>query len=196
MKPTHRQIADLVHREGLIRRSEHPELSGQIGWLARWGELTAVLRGTYVVTTNRHDPDVLMLAAARVRPDGIVVGDAAARLGYAGDHRVETVAVALGHERGDVPGFQFDQRRIPGELVAERNRIRFTVPALTALDLTKTRGGDAIDECCADERPRWPAFIEPWRSARTDGVTATVVRSCSIHGTSRGRRRSNASTRS
>ena len=87
-----------------------------------------------------------MLAAGRALPQGILTSDAAARLGYAPDHRVETVVVALGHRRRDVPGYCFSQRRIPAELITERDRIRLTVPALTALDLTGTSGGEAIDD--------------------------------------------------
>ena len=44
------------------------------------------------------------------------------------------------------PGFRFDRRRVPPELVHERHGLRMTVPALTALDLCAELGGDAIDQ--------------------------------------------------
>jgi Protein of unknown function (DUF559) len=41
---------------------------------------------------------------------------------------------------------RFSRRQLPAELVVRRAGLRFTSPALTALDLCDSLGGDAIDE--------------------------------------------------
>jgi hypothetical protein len=43
------------------------------------------------------------------------------------------------------PGFAFSRRRIPEELIARRDGMRYTVPALTAIDLATFACTDAID---------------------------------------------------
>ena len=43
------------------------------------------------------------------------------------------------------PGFSFSRRRIPEELIAVRGGLRYTVPALTAIDLATFECSDAID---------------------------------------------------
>jgi very-short-patch-repair endonuclease len=44
------------------------------------------------------------------------------------------------------PGYEFTRRQIPAELVVNRGVLRYTAPALTALDLCGAMGGDAIDQ--------------------------------------------------
>jgi len=43
------------------------------------------------------------------------------------------------------PGYAFSRRRIPEELIAWRDGMRYTAPALTAIDLATFACSDAID---------------------------------------------------
>jgi very-short-patch-repair endonuclease len=60
--------------------------------------------------------------------------------------RVPTVTCAAKHHRQPQRGFHFSRRQVPAELVVSRAGLRYTSPALTALDLCESHGGDAIDE--------------------------------------------------
>ncbi len=146
MNPRHRQIADIIAREGLIRRSEHPDLANQIGWLVRTGHLVPVLRDVLVPASLATDPMTRILALGHSIPDAVVLGDAAARVSYLPHRQVPVVAAALPYRRSDPSGYAFCQRSIPTDLVVERGGIRFSCPALTALELTDVDGGDAVDE--------------------------------------------------
>jgi hypothetical protein len=42
------------------------------------------------------------------------------------------------------PGFSFNRRHIPEELIAERHGLRYTVPALTAIDLATLRAATLL----------------------------------------------------
>ena len=57
-----------------------------------------------------------------------------------------SVTCSLRHQRRPQPGFDFTRRQIPAELVVSRSGLRLTSPALTALDLCATVGGEAIDQ--------------------------------------------------
>jgi very-short-patch-repair endonuclease len=60
--------------------------------------------------------------------------------------RVSQITCSLKHQRRPQPGFEFTRRQIPPELVINRAGLRYTSPALTALDLCGAMGGDAIDQ--------------------------------------------------
>jgi very-short-patch-repair endonuclease len=62
------------------------------------------------------------------------------------DVRVDTIECAVRHSRARQAGYCFTRRHIPSELVLSRSGLRYTAPALTALDLCATVGGDAIDQ--------------------------------------------------
>ena len=79
-------------------------------------------------------------------PNAVLVGAAAARVSFWPTIRVPTVTCALKHHRQPQRGFHFSRRQVPAELVVSRAGLRYTSPALTALDLGESHGGDAIDE--------------------------------------------------
>jgi very-short-patch-repair endonuclease len=62
------------------------------------------------------------------------------------DLRVDRIECAVRHSRARQPGFEFTRRNVPSELVVSRSGLRLTSPALTALDLCATVGGEAIDQ--------------------------------------------------
>ena len=53
---------------------------------------------------------------------------------------------AVRHSRTPQAGYRFTRRHIPSDLVVSQSGLRLTSPALTALDLCATLGGDAIDQ--------------------------------------------------
>ena len=43
------------------------------------------------------------------------------------------------------PGFSFNRRYVPADLITEREGLRYSVPALTAIDMATFACSDAID---------------------------------------------------
>ena len=70
----------------------------------------------------------------------------AAQVSFWPDLHVDVVDCAVRHNRAPQRGYRFTRRTIPPELVASRFGLRYTSPALTALDLCATVGGDGIDQ--------------------------------------------------
>jgi len=138
-------VQRILVAEGVIARREHPSLIGTIDRLIRKGHLRAVLPGVYAppeVDSVRTRVRALM----RWDPDAIVIDEAAAWVSFWPEIRVGSIACSVKHQRRPQPGYDFKRRQIPPELVVTRGGIRCTSPALTALDLCATVGGDAIDQ--------------------------------------------------
>jgi very-short-patch-repair endonuclease len=76
----------------------------------------------------------------------VLVGPAAAWVSFWPRVAMTDVTVATPKERRPrAGGFSWVTRTIPPELVEQRRGLRYTTPALTALDLCSTVGGDGID---------------------------------------------------
>jgi very-short-patch-repair endonuclease len=104
-----------------------------------------VLPGTYVRAAHADDLPIRMAAVAAWQPDALITGAAAARLTFWPGLRVDDIDVAW---RGHAPrasGYRFSQRRIAPEHVVETAGLRIVGPALTAVDLSDSLGGDPID---------------------------------------------------
>jgi very-short-patch-repair endonuclease len=138
------EVRTIVGREGLLVRAEHRELRGATERLLRTGELVPVLPGIYSTPARARDRDVRLLAAAR-DPDAVFVERTAAQLTFWPRLSGDEVSCAVRTEARQRPGFRFDRRHVPPELVHDRHGLRMTVPALTALDLCTELGGDPID---------------------------------------------------
>jgi hypothetical protein len=136
----------LVDQHGMIARREHPELQTAIAWLKRRGELTAVLPGVYTHPALAGALEIRIGAVGRWDRDAVLTGAAAARVSFWPDLPVPVVTCAVGSRRPPQPSYGFERRRLPQELVAEQGRLRFTRPALTALDLCIETDGGALDE--------------------------------------------------
>ena len=141
--------ADLLQalREGggVLARRDHRGLVPAIDRAVRAGRLTPLLPGVYAATGAA--PDLLVQARAVMAwsPDAVLTGRAAARLSFWPALPVGDVEAAARRVRARVPGYRFQRRSVDPELVLERQGLRMTLPALTALDLCDTLGGDAID---------------------------------------------------
>jgi very-short-patch-repair endonuclease len=139
------EVREIVAREGLLARADHPELRGAAERLLRDGELVTVLPGIYSTADRARDRRVRVLAAARRDPDAIFVDRTAAQLSFWRTLPGDEVSCALPNTRMPSAGFRFVRRRVPPELVQEHRGLRTTVPALTALDLCAELEGDGID---------------------------------------------------
>lgn len=146
MRGLQHDIRHLLSTDGVIARREHPRLSGTIDWLVRNGALCSVLPGVYAPPEVRDSVATRVHALMHWDPDAILVGAAAAWVSFWPEIRVSHVACSLKHKRQPQKGFEFTRRQIPAELVVNRAGLRLTSPALTALDLCETHGGDGIDQ--------------------------------------------------
>jgi very-short-patch-repair endonuclease len=130
---------------GLISRRDHPGLANTIVWLVRRGKLVPVLPGVYAPPELAHNLDVMMRAVNFRQPDAVILGAAAARASFWPDAPLRTVDVAAPTRLARRPGYTFSCRRIPPELIVERDGLRYTTAALTAIDLATFECADAID---------------------------------------------------
>jgi very-short-patch-repair endonuclease len=130
---------------GLVVRRDHPELGGSFDWLIREGRLATVLPGVYAT------PDIAQTWRTRARAlalrhrDAVLVGAAAARVSFWAAAPLDHVEAAVHSVLKPQSGYGFSRRRIPEELIAVRGGLRYTVPALTAIDLATFECSDAID---------------------------------------------------
>ena len=137
---------------GVLRRRDHRALSGTVDRLLREGRLLAVLPGVYVDAGRAAELAVRLRALQAWRPDAVVTGAAAAKLTFWPDLPVSTVTAALPRLDCRPHGYRLEKRRVPADLVLESAGLRLTAPALTALDLCPSRGGDAIDAVLRSRR--------------------------------------------
>jgi len=136
----------MLAQDGVITLRQHPELAGAIRWLARRGDLQTVLPGVYAPPHTATAIDTRIRALMAWDPNTVLVEAAAARVSFWPTIRVPMITCALKHHRQAQDGFRFSRRQLPAELVVSRAGLCFTSPALTALDLCDSLGGDAIDE--------------------------------------------------
>jgi len=111
----------------------------------RQGKLVSVLPGVYASPEAARSIEVLMRAVNLRHPDAVVFGAAAARASFWAEAPVGTIEVAASTRLASRPGYTFSRRHIPAGLVIERAGLRYTAPALTAIDLATFECADAID---------------------------------------------------
>ena len=130
----------------MVCRAEHRELTGSIDRMLRTGRLTTVLPGVYAPAADRVPFALRVRAVVLSQPDAVLTGATAATLSFWPGLRTDVVECAVPARRTAARGFRFVRRHVPPELISEHNGARLTTPALTALDLSSTRGGEALDE--------------------------------------------------
>ena len=146
MRALQKDIQRILATDGVISRRDHPELTGAIDRQLRNGTLRPLLPGVYASPKMCDSIRTRILGVMRWDPDAILVGRAAAWASFWPDIRVTSITCSLRHQRRSQRGYEFTRRRIPAELIVSRAGLRFTSPALTALDLCATVGGEAIDQ--------------------------------------------------
>lgn len=130
---------------GLVVRRDHPQLGGSFDSLIREGRLAVVLPGVYATPEIASTWQTRVRALALRHCDAVLLGGAAARVSFWPDAPLVHIEAAVRHALNPQPGFSFRRRHIPEELIARRGRVRYTAPALTAIDLATFACSDAID---------------------------------------------------
>ena len=131
---------------GVIRPGRDLVRRNRAAYLARRGRLSMVLPDVFIASGATDHLPTLARAACVFDVNAVITGRAAAALTYWPQAPGLGVEVAVRGDVADRPPFKFVERRIPAELIIERQGIRLTTPALTALDLCIGPAGiDAID---------------------------------------------------
>lgn len=113
----------------------------------RCKRLKRILPGVYARPWDAEDLKVRISAAMLWKPDGVLVGTAAAWLGYWPTVKVDQIEIATRYGGLDQPGFRVQHRQIAADHVDTLGAARFTCPAVTALDLAGELGrGEPIDQ--------------------------------------------------
>lgn len=141
---------------GVLARRDHPELATSVDWAVRRGRLVRVLPGVYAGAGTTGDLGVRARAAMAWSPDAVLTGAAAARLSFWPAARADTLTLAGRRLHGHWPGFRVERRLLDPELVLTTCGLRMTIPALTALDLCATLGGDPLDVVLRTRRASLP----------------------------------------
>jgi len=188
------EIERLLATRGVIARRDHPELDTTLQYLVRRGDLIRVLPGIYAARDQGMSLQTRVSAVRCFDPDAILVGAVAARLSFWPELQADVVECAVRHSRAPQTGYRFTRRHIPSDLVVSRSGLRLTSPALTALDLCATHGGDAIDQAL---RSRATTLAQLHRAMELTAArvgTQPSVTCYSIRATSLGLQRSANST--
>jgi very-short-patch-repair endonuclease len=135
----------MVADGGVLVRRRHPELIGTLDWLVRTGRLVRVLPGVYAPPEVADQPLTRMRAICAAQPDAVLVGAAAARISFWPGVPLGVVQAAVATQLRASAGICYSRRRVPAELVVEAPPLRFTTPALTALDLSTLDDASAVD---------------------------------------------------
>jgi very-short-patch-repair endonuclease len=146
VRASQNDIQRILTTDGVISRRDHPKLIGAIDRQVRNGTLRPVLPGVYSAPNMCESVRTRIIAVMCWDPDAILVGPAAAWASFWPEIRVANITCSLRHQRRPQRGYEFARRRIPAELVVSRAGVRLTSPALTALDLCASLGGEAIDQ--------------------------------------------------
>lgn len=120
--------------------------------------LAIALPGILIRSCDVDDPDVRILAAARWKPDPVVMGTAAARSTFWPNLPVPTIELAVPHWQRPRSSIRFVQRTVPQQWQWRHRGINLTAAALTTLDLVPDLGGAAISTALRS-RVGYPAML-------------------------------------
>ncbi len=147
----------------MVSLSDRPDLRHSVRWLTARGELARLLPGVYAAVGSEDDPHLRIAAVMARHPDAVLCGAAAAFLTFWPRIDLPVIEVAHPKEIAPQPGYLFSQRRIPPELIVESRGLRFSDPALTAIDLATPACADAIDIALRTRATTLPAMHEALR---------------------------------
>lgn len=119
-----------------------PHLKRKLLRLAERGAVVRLYPGIYCDPGLATSTEARIHGAALWSRDGVLLGAAAAGITFWPDVAVPIVSIGVSSDRVPPPGIRLHRGRIPPDLIMERQGLRCTVPALTALDL----GANGIDE--------------------------------------------------
>lgn len=167
-------IQRILNARGVIATREHPELRGAIEWRVHTGSLVPVLPGVYAPAASAELTSTRIAAVPAWDRNAVLTHEAAASVFFWPKLRVPTIRCAVRHHRPPRPGYQFSRGRIPAELVWQYGRLNLTAPALTALDLCESLGGEAIDHALLTRATTLPLMRQAL--ALTAGRTGNLTR--------------------
>lgn len=144
--PKYLEIERLIREQGYIAIADHPDLRHQLQYLQRRRLLVPLCPGHLVRAGTEDDPDLRIRVVSAWHPDGVLLGAAAARATFAPDIDVPVIVMATSRKRRSPDGVRLIRWTVPDEHIGEHNGLRFTRPALTALDLSRDDDGATIDE--------------------------------------------------
>jgi hypothetical protein len=164
----------LLASTGLVVRRHHPELAGAIDWALQARRLRAVLPGVYAVPEIAHLPDTRIRAVCLRHPDAVLLTAAAARVSFWPQAPLTQIKVAV---RSPIAanGFDFTRRRIPPEFVVDQPGLRFTHPALTAIDMATFSCLDPIDRALRTRTATLPGMYEALQRTGNRNVAMSGV---------------------
>ena len=108
-----------------------------------------------------------MRALALRHRDAVLLGAAAARVSFWPDAPLDRIEAAVPSVLKPQPGFSFNRRDIPAELIIEREGLRYSVPALTAIDLATFACSDALISRLRSRAATLARMYEALRRLRT-----------------------------
>lgn len=138
-------IHELLAADRVILAREHPELENALVRAAAAGRLTRPLPGVFADPGNADELITKAIAVSRWDPKAVIVGRAAAALTYWPDVEVKQFEVASPIRHSAQPGFSFQRRSVPADLVQWRGHLALSTPPLTAIELSTLADTDAID---------------------------------------------------
>ena len=168
MRASQYDIQQILAADGVIALRRHPGLRGAIEWRVRTGELTAVLPGVYAPADQRPIRANADGAVGVWDATAVLTHEAAAASSFWPELAVPVVRCTVRHERSrrarDSSSLATASRRSWSGL--DRADVSPS-PALTALDLCASLGGDAIDQ-----RPSDPGHHTAADCMRRSAITA------------------------
>lgn len=148
----HPDLSRFLEKYPVVASRDYPTIRRKLIRLAAAGDLVRLLPGVFTLPHRVDDLTTRAAAACRYDPAAVVVGDAAAALSYWKELHPEVILVAGAQRRIERPGYLFVRRHIPHGLISRRSGIRYSSPALTALDQVETHGSEGIDRALRSRR--------------------------------------------
>lgn len=132
---------------GIHRTGADLAANRRLRYRASRGALRRLLPGVYAEVEVADSLITRALAVMAFEPTAVITGAAAAALTYWPELTAPSITVAQRRlSSASYPGYRFSGRHVPSELIKERNGIRVSAPAFTAVELAGGElGGDAID---------------------------------------------------
>lgn len=138
-------IEHLLGDDPVLLARDHRDLRHAILRATEAGRLRRLLPGVYVDAGRAGELRVKAAAVVRWDPSAVICGRGAAGLTYWPEITVGPLEVASPVRHAAQRGFLFVERRVPPDLIREVERVRTTVPALTAVELATFDFTDPID---------------------------------------------------
>ena len=139
-------VARLLDRDGVIARTQHPQLRRSIDGYRHRGVLACLLPGVYARPDQQLTWRHWALAACLFSHDVILTEEVAAALGFWRRLTAPRVSAYHSNAMADTTAITWHRNRVPEEWVVTRGDLRFAAPAWAAMELAGQGRSDAIDE--------------------------------------------------